>query len=129
MANAPNRFQPYAPVGTLVVIVGLQLGPRILPLTIRSEWETRRCKYLAIRPIPGGPVAAFGAEARKTAVGHKALCVELVQVRHFDLLACNTPERSEEHTSELQSPMYLVCRLLLEKKNNTIVYMLLNQLL
>src|SRR5437762_8637622 len=26
-------------------------------------------------------------------------------------------ERSEEHTSELQSPMYLVCRLLLEKKN------------
>src|SRR5437764_8200307 len=26
------------------------------------------------------------------------------------------PDRSEEHTSELQSPMYLVCRLLLEKK-------------
>src|SRR5437879_8016728 len=26
------------------------------------------------------------------------------------------PRRSEEHTSELQSPMYLVCRLLLEKK-------------
>src|SRR5437763_13036767 len=26
------------------------------------------------------------------------------------------PARSEEHTSELQSPMYLVCRLLLEKK-------------
>src|SRR5436189_3494183 len=35
--------------------------------------------------------------------------------------------RSEEHTSELQSPMYLVCRLLLEKKkkktnlNNTVI--------
>src|SRR5437764_4410045 len=29
-------------------------------------------------------------------------------------------ERSEEHTSELQSPMYLVCRLLLEKKKKTI---------
>src|SRR5436189_3581030 len=28
--------------------------------------------------------------------------------------------RSEEHTSELQSPMYLVCRLLLEKKNMNI---------
>jgi len=28
-----------------------------------------------------------------------------------------TDLRSEEHTSELQSPMYLVCRLLLEKKN------------
>src|SRR5437879_10823505 len=30
--------------------------------------------------------------------------------RHTDV------RRSEEHTSELQSPMYLVCRLLLEKK-------------
>src|SRR5437762_11304891 len=27
-------------------------------------------------------------------------------------------QRSEEHTSELQSPMYLVCRILLEKKND-----------
>src|SRR3712207_7642497 len=32
--------------------------------------------------------------------------------------SCATPERSEEHTSELQSRQYLVCRLLLEKKNN-----------
>src|SRR5947208_5218086 len=30
-------------------------------------------------------------------------------------IACSTP-RSEEHTSELQSPDHLVCRLLLEKK-------------
>src|SRR5215210_8947514 len=30
--------------------------------------------------------------------------------------AAPSPPRSEEHTSELQSPMYLVCRLLLEKK-------------
>src|SRR5437763_9372047 len=29
-------------------------------------------------------------------------------------------ERSEEHTSELQSPMYLVCRLLLEKKKDQV---------
>src|SRR5438876_8882789 len=29
------------------------------------------------------------------------------------------PERSEEHTSELQSPVHLVCRLLLEKKKKT----------
>src|SRR5947208_11720302 len=28
------------------------------------------------------------------------------------------PARSEEHTSELQSPDHLVCRLLLEKKKN-----------
>src|SRR5256885_10843142 len=30
--------------------------------------------------------------------------------------------RSEEHTSELQSPCNLVCRLLLEKKKNSIIH-------
>src|SRR3712207_7248355 len=33
--------------------------------------------------------------------------------------------RSEEHTSELQSRQYLVCRLLLEKKNISVVHALL----
>src|SRR2546426_7624148 len=33
-----------------------------------------------------------------------------------------TIERSEEHTSELQSPCNLVCRLLLEKKKNELDY-------
>src|SRR5258708_29861970 len=32
--------------------------------------------------------------------------------------------RSEEHTSELQSPDHLVCRLLLEKKKTIILYLL-----
>src|SRR5690348_17846170 len=31
----------------------------------------------------------------------------------------SSPPRSEEHTSELQSPVHLVCRLLLEKKKTT----------
>src|SRR5437762_11591197 len=34
-------------------------------------------------------------------------------------LRARLESRSEEHTSELQSPMYLVCRLLLEKKKHT----------
>src|SRR3712207_8969675 len=34
------------------------------------------------------------------------------------LRAILVPSRSEEHTSELQSRQYLVCRLLLEKKNH-----------
>src|SRR5437879_13755915 len=38
-------------------------------------------------------------------------------VRHAGVLEdTKQSTRSEEHTSELQSPMYLVCRLLLEKK-------------
>src|SRR3712207_8984955 len=43
-------------------------------------------------------------------VGHGA-----VRGLDVELNSC----RSEEHTSELQSRQYLVCRLLLEKKNNT----------
>src|SRR5690348_17374859 len=35
----------------------------------------------------------------------------------MDFLPADTLIRSEEHTSELQSPVHLVCRLLLEKKN------------
>src|SRR5207244_5690901 len=39
-----------------------------------------------------------------------------VQQEHDPLLPLHA-QRSEEHTSELQSPDHLVCRLLLEKKN------------
>src|SRR5256885_3505882 len=37
------------------------------------------------------------------------------------------PKRSEEHTSELQSPCNLVCRLLLEKKNEDVAELSLRQ--
>src|SRR2546430_12616337 len=37
--------------------------------------------------------------------------------RHVPIPNTTTPARSEEHTSELQSQSNLVCRLLLEKKN------------
>src|SRR2546425_9587057 len=45
----------------------------------------------------------------------RALCEAL----GLDLRAVVLPARSEEHTSELQSLAYLVCRLLLEKKKKT----------
>src|SRR5690348_6439796 len=38
--------------------------------------------------------------------------------RCAQLQCCVGSKRSEEHTSELQSPVQLVCRLLLEKKNS-----------
>src|SRR2546429_7206094 len=44
-------------------------------------------------------------------------------IRHYltgNLCRCAAyPQRSEEHTSELQSRLHLVCRLLLEKNNTT----------
>src|SRR3712207_8199814 len=43
---------------------------------------------------------------------------ELVNLRHEPHEPIPRVQRSEEHTSELQSRQYLVCRLLLEKKKN-----------
>src|SRR5207244_8738142 len=41
----------------------------------------------------------------------------VVLTSHLEARAAGDDHRSEEHTSELQSPDHLVCRLLLEKKN------------
>src|SRR5258705_6149445 len=43
-----------------------------------------------------------------------------VELAFEDAVARGVVRRSEEHTSELQSLRHLVCRLLLEKKNNAI---------
>src|SRR3712207_8379071 len=52
---------------------------------------------------------AIGAD--EVLVYKKDLPIEVLKLTH------NQGVRSEEHTSELQSRQYLVCRLLLEKKN------------
>src|SRR5438552_4938713 len=44
-------------------------------------------------------------------------CLASLMVSTLRRLSVETIRRSEEHTSELQSPDHLVCRLLLEKKN------------
>src|SRR2546429_6680623 len=54
----------------------------------------------------------------------KVLALGSTQVPKPDLVSevvrlVPVPARSEEHTSELQSRLHLVCRLLLEKKKNT----------
>src|SRR3712207_8383164 len=43
--------------------------------------------------------------------------VSLNPIKHVDPFGTILLPRSEEHTSELQSRQYIVCRLLLEKKN------------
>src|SRR2546426_6497171 len=52
--------------------------------------------------------------------GRQGPCSFTGQLRTFTsaVRAGCPPRRSEEHTSELQSPCNLVCRLLLEKKKN-----------
>src|SRR3712207_7425824 len=66
---------------------------------------------LQLRPRVGGP-RALGAAAHGRLPW---LCLAPVV-------------RSEEHTSELQSRQYLVCRLLLEKKKNLIYLLSLHSL-
>src|SRR5437870_9203565 len=48
---------------------------------------------------------------------------------NFRRSPCIRPNRSEEHTSELQSRGHLVCRLLLEKKNQRIIVAVRGELL
>src|SRR3712207_7574257 len=50
--------------------------------------------------------------------GDAAPVPELALQGQLLLIQFDRPARSEEHTSELQSRQYLVCRLLLEKKKN-----------
>src|SRR5687768_18007247 len=54
-----------------------------------------------------------------TTLFRSAGCGRLVRPRHHPLgglVVDHRADRSEEHTSELQSRLHLVCRLLLEKK-------------
>src|SRR5690348_17664923 len=50
---------------------------------------------------------------------------EITTAKQGDCIDCKLcvqyNHRSEEHTSELQSPVHVVCRLLLEKKNKAIL--------
>src|SRR5437762_6971562 len=81
-----------------------------------------------IRAVPGMRLSAIvqrtGNEAAEKYPDVRIVrsLEELLAIREIRLVVIATPNdthysfRSEEHTSELQSPMYLVCRLLLEKK-------------
>src|ERR1017187_10185280 len=70
--------------------------------------ETGRGGDTALWPAGAGAVRSGAHTARdRVPQSLSGLGVPLID-RHFG-------SRSEEHTSELQSPMYLVCRLLLEK--------------
>src|SRR2546426_8199796 len=63
---------------------------------------------------------AFGRRAVPLAEGIGAKIIEKADVEDLKTVERVFDVRSEEHTSELQSPCNLVCRLLLEKKKNII---------
>src|SRR5690242_21431082 len=67
-----------------------------------------------------GQVAALAPNKRpEFLISAFAPLLQLPEPRFHLCLVGAGPMRSEEHTSELQSHVNLVCRLLLEKKKNT----------
>src|SRR3712207_9018599 len=96
---------------------------------IRRPPRSTLFPYTTLFRSHGGPVyaedsrpAASGAEVLLTGVDSaQSHIVVIGQHQLYGIVkAFQHLERSEEHTSELQSRQYLVCRLLLEKKKNSI---------
>src|SRR3712207_7684176 len=59
-----------------------------------------------------------GPQAHRGKASRRSPFQQTNRERSGGIAALHTVSRSEEHTSELQSRQYLVCRLLLEKKKN-----------
>src|SRR3989449_5356387 len=89
-----------------------------------TGWESLRTLPLAgreIQTLAPGPLLLFlcahGAKHMFERLGWICDIARFLQVTpNLDWTAIETQSRSEEHTSELQSRLHLVCRLLLEKK-------------
>src|SRR2546429_3716023 len=79
-----------------------------LPISLQDDDSGGRCNARVTVRLPRtGDYTIVVTSSEKFATGRFALAVA----------AGAKPKRSEEHTSELQSRLHLVCRLLLEKKN------------
>src|SRR5690348_258455 len=93
---------------------------RTVSLLVRYRHELRAGAAIAIRSAVLG-VGEGAKRERQVRIGHELTAGEgAVTTGAEHVLAprdAKMRSRSEEHTSELQSPVHLVCRLLLEKKN------------
>src|SRR3712207_7006125 len=92
----------------------------LFPYTTLFRSEDVRARDAAVHHVPDDPhlqpVEGADAAAQRVEVEQRLRGVLVLAVA-----GVHDARRSEEHTSELQSRQYLVCRLLLEKKkdNNT----------
>src|SRR3712207_9474791 len=105
-----------------------------IKMRVRSHKRVHTCFFLLmIRRPPRSTLFPYTTLFRSAAPTNLHLHVEAeihhVTVGHHVVLALHPDpsggaglrhRRSEEHTSELQSRQYLVCRLLLEKKTSLI---------
>src|SRR5256885_6030436 len=96
------------PAGTVLQMAGVQGGDRVLRIALGDqEWEEVRS------------INDLRWTLTRAALDDESVRMEVLQGRRTapsELRLALAGQRSEEHTSELQSPCNLVCRLLLEKK-------------
>src|SRR5438876_4157387 len=72
---------------------------------VRSHRYLAQCWFSQLDQGLGSRLPGYDSQDDKWRLENRTLVTD-----------CPAPGRSEEHTSELQSPVHLVCRLLLEKK-------------
>src|SRR3712207_7206882 len=94
---------------------------------IRRPPRSTLFPYTTLFRSDGQPAPIHGVPRRRVAVAHDLAVPHRVLVQAppglpGDEPRCRVMQRSEEHTSELQSRQYLVCRLLLEKKKKTHIH-------
>src|SRR3989454_1893016 len=99
MIRRPPRSTLF-PYTTLFRSTGFPLGPGGASTSRNTRLDVFRFPDFDTSSCGGGGAAGAGARGRRSAAPYIWRC----------------SSRSEEHTSELQSPCNLVCRLLLEKK-------------
>src|SRR2546426_4296254 len=123
------------------------LRARLLPPRLRSRARCARGQTIPRTARPRRSGGSRGSCRRRARVGGPSgrgttaaepsrVRIEATQMRagllQFFLvadraIAVDEAERSEEHTSELQSPCNLVCRLLLEKKKKNMISAIYNR--
>src|SRR2546426_8308710 len=132
-----NRKARQELIGIGALAIGLFLGLTLLRLPITGSWGdqigSRLWRVLGVGSVLlpvlgiGWALAAFERLGSLSAARAAALGGGLILLLPYGIgtvagadfppaYAAWSPTRSEEHTSELQSPCNLVCRLLLEKK-------------
>src|SRR3712207_8977146 len=86
--------------------------------TLFRSWARWRAHLLGVKRSDRRPTAACGASTVRAASARSR--AEPAPRISPQPASASPLERSEEHTSELQSRQYLVCRLLLEKKKHNL---------
>src|SRR5205807_5679167 len=112
-----SRMRNVALARRIILLACLILAPAVM-MTGQGKGSAARRK---VSPASDGQQAyqnkcmSCHRETHKYSEGKQATILRHMRVRG-DLTEKETQDRSEGHTSELQSPCNLVCRLLLEKK-------------